>query len=221
MPDRVSRTDIHPPIDAVVFDIGGVLLDWNPRYLYRGLFDDEVEMEDFLARVCTLEWHHDNDLGVPLEQTCGQLAAAHPEYAELIWAWGRRSEEMIGGPIDGSVAILEDLHRAGVACYALTNMESWTFPLRRARFPFFSVFDGIVVSSHERVAKPDAEIFRRVTDRFALIPARTLLIDDALRNVEAADALGWQTIRFTSPAELRGALTTAGLLGTPAPVSER
>ena len=148
-PDPVSVDPIHAPIDAVVFDIRGVLLDWNPRYLYRKLFDDEAEMEYFLSAVCTPEWHHDNDLGVPMETTCGRLAAAHPEYAEQIWAWGRRSEEMIAGPLEETVAVLRELRDAGVRCYALTNMESWTFPLREARFPFFGWFAGIVVSGHE------------------------------------------------------------------------
>jgi HAD superfamily hydrolase (TIGR01509 family) len=208
----VSATDIHAPIDAVVFDIGGVLLDWDPRHLYRKLFADEAEMEYFLSAICTLEWHHDNDLGVPLEATCGRLADAHPDYAEMIWAWGRRSEEMIAGPIEGTVAVLDALHEAGVRCYALTNMESWTFPVRRARFPFFAHFDGIVVSSHEGVAKPDPEIFRRLLERFGLVASRTLLIDDALRNVEAARAAGMQAIRFSTPEQLRTGLEHVGLL---------
>jgi 2-haloacid dehalogenase len=208
---------IHPPIDAVVFDIGGVLLDWNPRYLYRKLFEDEGEMEYFLSAVCTLKWHQDNDLGVPLEQTCGRLAAERPEYAEMIWAWGRRSEEMIAGPIDDTVTLLRELHDAGTRCYALTNMESWTFPVRQARFSFFDCFEGIVVSSHEGVAKPDAEIFRRVVERFTLEASRTLLIDDAERNVDAARALGWNAIRFTSSEALRDALVDLGLLPAAAP----
>jgi 2-haloacid dehalogenase len=208
----VSAADIHAPIDAVVFDIGGVLLDWDPRYLYRKLFTDADEMEHFLATVCTLEWHHDNDLGVPLEETCGRLARAHPEYAEMIWAWGRRSEEMIAGPIEGTVAVLDNLHDAGVRCYALTNMESWTFPVRQARFEFFQDFAGIVVSSHEGVAKPDPEIFRRLLERFGLVASRTLLIDDAERNVAAARTFGMQALRFASPQALRVALEHVGLL---------
>ncbi len=208
----MSADDIHAPIDAVVFDIGGVLLDWNPRYLYRKLFDDETEMEYFLSSVCTMAWHRDNDLGVPLDETCGRLVAAHPEYAAMIWAWGRRSEEMIAGPIEGTVAVLRSLHEAGVRCFALTNMESWTFPTRRARFAFFECFDGIVVSSHEGVAKPDPEIFRRLLGRFGLAAGRTLLIDDAERNVDAARAFGMQAIRFSSPQQLRAALAHVGLL---------
>src|SRR6201987_657547 len=145
----------EPGRNAVVFDLGGVLLDWNPRHLYRKLFDgDEAAMERFLANVCTMEWHHAHDLGVPPER-----AKAPPHQAELIWAWSRRSEEMISGQVDGTVAILSDLKSAGVPCYALTNMERETYPLRLGRFDFMGWFDGAVVSGFEGVAKPDLAIF--------------------------------------------------------------
>ncbi len=199
-------------IEAVVFDIGGVLLDWDPRYVYRELFDDEDEMERFLAEVCTLEWHAAHDLGVPFAESCAALAQRHPEHAELIWAWGRRSEDMIGGPIAGTVEILRDLLAAGVPCYALTNMEAETYPLRRDRYDFMRWFAGTVVSSHEAVAKPNPEIFRRLLERFALTAAGTLLIDDSERNVEAARELGMQAIRFTTPGQVRAHLEQAGLL---------
>ncbi len=198
--------------EAVVFDIGGVLLDWNPRYLYRELFDDESSMERFLADVCTLEWHAAHDLGVPYERSCAALAERHPEQADLIWAWGRRSEEMIGGVVAGSVEILRELLAAGVPCYALTNMEAETYPLRRDRYAFMRWFDGALVSSQEGVAKPDPEIFRRLLDRFDLTAETTLLIDDAERNVAAARALGLRAIRFRSPAQARRELEQAGLL---------
>lgn len=198
--------------EAVVFDIGGVLLDWHPRYLYRELFDDEASMERFLADVCTLAWHAAHDLGVPYERSCAALAERHPEQADLIWAWGRRSEEMIGGVVAGSVEILRELLAAGVACYALTNMEAETYPLRRDRYAFMRWFDGTVVSSQEGVAKPDPEIFRRLLDRFDLRAETTLLIDDAERNVAAARALGLCAIRFRSPAQARRELEQAGLL---------
>jgi 2-haloacid dehalogenase len=200
------------PIEAVVFDIGGVLLDWNPRYLYRKLFDDEDAMNRFLEEVCTLEWHAAHDLGTPFEVSCARLAAAHPEEAELIWAWGRRSEEMVAGPISGTVEILRALRQRGVGCYALTNMESETYPLRLARYDFLRWFDGTVVSSAEGVAKPDAEIFRRLLSRFALTAQTTLMVDDSPRNVAAAAALGMRAVRFESPAQLRRYLQDAGLL---------
>ncbi len=202
-------------MDAVVFDLGGVLLDWNPRYLYRKLIDDEAEMERFLAEVCTMEWHAAHDLGVPVAESCAALAAAHPECAELINAWGERSEEMIAGPIPGSVEILEELLQTGVRCYALTNMERETYPLRLRRFPFMGWFAGTVVSSHEGVAKPDPEIFRRLVDRFALDPARTIMIDDSAPNIDTAASLGMTALRFTSPIALRAALDGLRLLSYP------
>ncbi len=197
---------------AVVFDLGGVLLDWNPRHLYRKLFDDEAEMERFLTEVCTLEWHRAHDLGVPPEQTSPPLAAAHPEHAERIWAWTQRTEEMLAGPIEGSVEILRELTSAGVPCYALTNMETWTYPGRRERYPFLTWFDGTVVSGFEGMAKPDPRIFELLLDRFGLTAANTLLIDDSPTNVRAARAVGMQAIEFASPASLRGWLEDAGLL---------
>jgi 2-haloacid dehalogenase len=197
---------------AVVFDLGGVLLDWNPRHLYRKLFDDEAEMERFLSEVCTLEWHRAHDLGVPPEETSPPLAAAHPEHAERIWAWTQRTEEMLAGPIDGSVEILQELTSAGVPCYALTNMETWTYPGRRERYPFLTWFDGTVVSGFEGMAKPDPRIFELLLDRFGLTAASTLLIDDSAANVQAARGIGMQAVEFSSPAALRHGLQDAGLL---------
>jgi len=198
---------------AVVFDLGGVLLDWNPRYLYRKLFGgDDAAMERFLAEVCTMEWHHAHDLGVPPERNVTALAQQHPDQADLIWAWSRRSEEMIRGPIDGSVRLLEELTARGVPCYGLTNMERETYPLRQQRFPFLSWFDGTVVSGFEGVAKPDPAIFELLLDRFDLDPATTLFIDDSPVNVEAARRVGIQAVEFESPERLRCRLEDAGLL---------
>jgi 2-haloacid dehalogenase len=159
-----------------------------------------------------MEWHHAHDLGVPTERTCAALAQAHPEQAELIWAWSKRSEEMIAGPIDGTVAILAELKSAGVPCYALTNMERETYPLRRERFDFLSWFDGTVVSACEGVAKPDPEIFELLLERFDLDPAKTIFIDDSAVNIKAARSLGIQAVEFDSPDQLRRALQDAGLL---------
>jgi 2-haloacid dehalogenase len=204
-----------PENDSVVFDLGGVLLDWDPRYLYRRLIDDEAEMEWFLREVCTLEWHAAHDRGVPMAESCAALAAVHPEYAELINAWHERSEEMVAGPIQKSVAILEELLQKGVRCYALTNMERETYPLRRQRFAFMSWFAGTVVSSHEGVAKPEPEIFRRLLDRFGLVPERTIMIDDSQPNIDTAASLGMTAVRFTSPTALRAALHGLRLVSYP------
>jgi 2-haloacid dehalogenase len=206
------RSPCPQPIDAVVFDLGGVLLEWDPRNLYRKLFDDEAEMERFLSEICTLEWHAAHDRGVPMLESCVELAAAHPDQAELILAWARRSEEMVAGPIQGTVEILRELRQAGVRCYALTNMEAETYPLRLARYPFMTWFDGTVVSSAEGVAKPDEEIFRRLLDRFGLDPRRTVMIDDSARNLESAAELGMTPIEFRSPEQLRERLEELALL---------
>jgi 2-haloacid dehalogenase len=195
---------------AVVFDLGGVLLDWDPRHLYRRLFDDEGEMERFLSEVCTMEWHHAHDLGVPTDQTIPALMEAHPEYAEMIRAW--RSEDMLKGPIDDTVEILRSLKEAGVPIYALTNMERETYPARRERYDFLRWFDGTVVSGFEGVAKPDRRVFELLLDRFDLTPETTLLVDDSPKNVAAARAAGMQAIEFETPAQLRQSLEQAGLL---------
>jgi 2-haloacid dehalogenase len=204
-------------IQAIVFDIGGVLLDWNPRHLYRKLFDDEQAMERFLSQVCTLEWHAAHDRGVPVEGSSARLAAMHPEDSDLIWAWGRRSEEMIGGPIHGTVEILRELKGRGVACYALTNMEAETYPGRRERYDFLRWFDGTVVSAFEGTSKPDLEIFERLLERFGLTAETTLFIDDSQANIDAARSLGMQTVRFESPEQLRRALERERLLATNQP----
>ncbi len=170
-------------------------------------------MERFLAEVCTLDWHVANDLGGrPVRENCVALARAHPDQAQAIMAWAERSEEMIGGAIEGTVGILAQLRAGGVPCYALTNMEAQTFPLRHERFAFMRWFDGAVVSSREGVVKPDPEIFRRLLVRFGLRAQSTAFIDDAQRNVDAAAALGLQTVRFTSPGALREWLVARGAL---------
>jgi 2-haloacid dehalogenase len=197
---------------AVVFDLGGVLLDWDPRHLYRKLFDDEAEMDRFLNEVCTMEWHHAHDLGVPPEETMPPLIAAHPQHADMIRAWTERSEEMLGEPIEPTVEILRQLKAGGVPCYALTNMESWTYPVRRERYPFLGWFDGTVVSGIERVAKPDPRIFELLLERFGLNASSTLFIDDKALNVAAARGVGMPAIEFESPEHLRRELEHAGLL---------
>lgn len=201
-----------PDFDAVVFDLGGVLIDWDPRHLYRQLFDDEAEMEHFLASVCTLDWHVAHDLGADTKASCEELALAHPEHAALIHAWADRSEDMVLGAIHGAVDVLADLKAKGVACYVLSNMERETFPVRRTRFPFIEWFDGHVISGLEGLVKPDPRIFRRLLRRFDLQPSRTVFVDDRQVNVEAAAQLGIHAVRFDSPERLRADLEALGLL---------
>jgi 2-haloacid dehalogenase len=202
----------HPPVGAVVFDVGGVLLDWNPRHLYRKLFANQAEMEWFLGEVCSPTWHAPHDRGVSTAASCAELASRHPEHSELIWAWWNRSEEMIGGVDVGSVGVLLAVRETGLPCYALTNMEAETYPLRLQRFPFLGCFDGTVVSGREGVAKPEAAIFRRLLDRFGLTPNTTLMIDDTEENLETASKLGIRTALFRSSRQLRAELEAVGVL---------
>jgi 2-haloacid dehalogenase len=199
-------------IESVVFDVGGVLVDWDPRHLYRSVFDDPEEMERFLAEVCSPEWHAPHDRGVSTAASCAELARRHPGQAELIWAWWLRSEEMVAGEVPGTARLVEELVAAGRRCFALTNMEAETYPLRRERFPFFAWFDGVVVSGLEGVSKPDPEIFCRLLDRYSLDEHATLFVDDNADNVETAASLGMQTVRFESADQLRDRLVQLRLL---------
>jgi 2-haloacid dehalogenase len=197
-------------VQAVVFDIGGVLLDWSPRYLYGDVLSDD-ELDHFLNAVCTTEWNLSLDAGRDFDVACKELAAEFPEYEDHIHAW-KRQDEMIRGGIDGTVAVARELLDRGVPSYLLTNMPGPVFERRRADYGFLQWFDGAVVSGYEGVLKPDPEIFRRLADRFGLEPATTLFIDDSSLNTDAAAALGFQTHRFTSPDELRRDLQARGLV---------
>ncbi|MGN6793283.1 MAG: HAD family hydrolase [Streptosporangiaceae bacterium] len=204
----------NPDIKAVVFDLGGVLLDWDPRHLYRKLIADPAEMSDFLAQICTPRWHLTHDLGADTEQSCRELAAAHPDQADLIMAWSERSEEMIAGQLDEAIGVLADVKSAGLLCLALSNMESDKFLLRKARFGFFRHFDGCVISGNEGVAKPDRKIFEVLLARYDLEPAATVFIDDLAANVAVARELGIMAVQYTTAGRLRHQLR---VLGVPIP----
>jgi len=178
-------------------------------------------MERFLAEVCTPTWHAAHDRGASTAASCAELASRHPEFSELIWAWSKRSEEMVGGVDAGSVEILREVKETGLPCYALTNMEAETYPLRFERYPFLGWFDGTVVSGQEGMAKPDPAIFMRLLDRFGLTSGTTLMIDDTAENLEAASELGMQTILFRSSRQLRTQLEAAGVLRRTRPSPER
>ena len=197
---------------AVVFDLGGVLVDWDPRYLYRQLFDDAEEMESFLAEVTTAEWNAHQDAGRPWAEAVELLVTEYPERRELIEAFHRRWPEMLAGEVPGTVDVLADLRAAGVRLIALSNWSAETFPFARARFEFLAWFEGIVISGDVGVNKPDRRIFDHLTERFGIDPAAAVFIDDSPANVHAAEALGFRAIRFTNAAALRRELTRLGLL---------
>ena len=199
----------------VIFDLGGVLIDWNPRYLYRQLFDgDDAAMEQFLAEICSPDWNLSLDAGRPFAEAVAELSAAHPEQRSRIEAYHRRWIEMIAGPIAPTVAILEELVEAGVPLWALTNWSSETFALVRPdpTFAFLDHFRTIFVSGELRLIKPDPAIYRHVLDSIGAAPGDCLFIDDSAKNVDAARAVGMAAHRFTDATALRAELTDLGLL---------
>ena len=204
-------------IRAVVFDLGGVLIDWNPRHLYRKLFADAVAMEQFLATVCTQAWNEEQDAGRPWDEAVVLLAARHPQHRELIAAYHHRWDEMLADPIAGSVEILADLRASRTPVYALTNWSAEKFPIARARYAFLAWFDGIVVSGEVGMRKPDPRIFGHLLERHGLAAPSTLLIDDSPANVAAARGLGMAAVPFTTPDRLRADLKSFGLLENAAP----
>lgn len=198
-------------IDAVIFDLGGVLIDWNPRHLYRTLFDDEAAMERFLSEVCTPAWNLEQDRGRPWAQAIAELSAVHPDKAGLIAAYRGRWHEMLNGPITGTVAILEELDDAGVELFALTNWSAETYPCAERLYPFLGRFRAVVVSGRIGLVKPDAAIYRHALARFGVAPERTLFIDDSARNVAGAAAVGLRAVRFAGAEGLRRDLAAFGL----------
>ena len=197
---------------TVVFDLGNVLVDWNPRHLYRKLFDDEAAMERFLAEVITRDWIIAWDMGRPMADGIAELAARHPRHGGEIAASHARWNEMIPGAIDGSVKILAELKQRGTPLYALTNWSAETFPIARPRFPFLEWFDGIVVSGEIKMVKPDPAIYRHLLRTHRLEAADCVFIDDSPANVAGAEDVGLKGLRFTSPAQLRRDLERLGLL---------
>ncbi len=184
-----------------------MLIDWNPRHLYRKLFAGRPgEMEAFLAEVCSQAWNERQDRGRRFADGVVELVAKYPQSAELIRAYDRRWPEMLGGAIAGSVALLRQLKGTGVALYALTNWSAEKFGHARERFAFIADFDGIVVSGEVGMIKPDPAIFAHLCTRFRLDPARALLVDDSPANVAAAETFGLHAVRFHSPERLRQVL---------------
>src|SRR4029453_4485791 len=185
-PGPVASKTMEPRITAVVFDLGGVLIDWDPRYLYRTLFNDEAAMEEFLATVTTQEWNPAQDAGRPWEEAIEELAEQYPERRDLIEAYWRRWPETLGDAIAPTVAVLEEVRWTGIRLYAPSNWSGETFPKARPRYPFLEWFDGIVISGDERLAKPDPRIFEVLTARYDVSPQETVFIDDHAPYVQAA-----------------------------------
>lgn len=183
-------------IDTVVFDLGGVLIDWNPRYLYRQLFDDEAAMEHFLAHVCNQAWNEQQDAGRPWREATAALVAAHPGHRAMIEAYAAGWETMLGGVHQDTIDVLAELKARGVRLYALTNWSHETFPVALRKYDFLHWFEGIVVSGEEGLIKPDPRIFELLFQRYGIAPERALYVDDSARNVEVSHALGMRAWHF-------------------------
>ncbi|MDD3726901.1 MAG: HAD family phosphatase [Dysgonamonadaceae bacterium] len=198
-------------IKNIVFDFGGVLVDWNPTYLYSKLFDNETEMNHFLENICTPEWNIRQDAGRPLVKATELLQAKHPEYKELIGHYYGRWDEMLGGDIKENVRVLEML-RPKYALFGLTNWSAETITIAYNRYDFFKHFDGIVVSGDENIVKPDPKLYQVLLNRYNLKANESLFIDDNLKNIEIAREMGFHTIHFTENVDLEKEVRDRGLL---------
>lgn len=200
---------MQKPVSTIIFDLGGVLIDWNPRYLYRKIFSTEEEVTWFLENICTSDWNDEQDAGRSFEEATRELIAKHPEFEEAISAWYARWQETISGPIQGTVDVLKGIRDASrFKLYALTNWSSETFPWAMANFDFLHWFEGIVVSGVEKTRKPRAEFFQILFDRYNITPTEALFIDDNVKNIEGARSIGLNTIIFKDPEQLRQELRT-------------
>ena len=200
---RDHAIDAGPRIDAVVFDLGGVLIDWSARYLYRSLLPDDAAVDAFLAEVGFGDWNTSLDAGRDWDEAVDWLAARHPARRTLIEAFRDRWEETLGGPIAPVVEILEELRGAGVRTFALSNWSRRTFEIAAPRFPFLRGFDEVVISADVGATKPDPRIYRALLERANLDPEATVFIDDGQANVDGALRLGIAGILYTDPPSLR------------------
>lgn len=201
-------------IHNIIFDLGGVLIDWNPNYVFDKVFEGRPDDKKyFFEHICTPDWNEEQDAGRPLADATQMLVDRHPEWKEQIESFYGRWTEMLGGAIEGTVEILRRLKASGrYKIYALTNWSAELFPIALERYEFLHWFDGRVVSGEEKMRKPQPEFYQLTLDRFGIKAEETLFIDDNLRNVQAAEKLGIGCIRFTSPEQLRDALQERALL---------
>lgn len=200
-------------ITTIIFDLGAVLIDWNPRYMYRTLFDDEAEMERFLAEITTPDWNEEQDAGRPLDEGTKMLVQQFPEHEHHIRAFYSRWDEMLGEAFHDTVEIFKQLKESGkYRIYALTNWSAETFPVAFERFDFLRWFDGIVVSGTEKMRKPTPEFYHILLDRYQVKAKDALFIDDNYRNILAAEKIGINCIHFTSAEQLEQDLLNLELL---------
>ena len=205
-------------INTIIFDLGGVLIDWRPRFVYEGVFESPEKLDWFFENVCTLDWNERQDAGYPIATAVEEKIAEFPEWEKEIRIYYDRWTDMLRGPIQGTVEILRQLKQnSSLEIYALTNWSAELFPIALERYEFLHWFDGIVVSGEEKTRKPFAEIYQRLLERYNVKAKEALFIDDNLRNVKAAADLGFSIILFQSPEQLKEDLEKIRLLGPPAP----
>jgi len=198
-------------IENVIFDFGGVLVDWNPRYLYLDYFKNESEMENFLHSVCTDEWNIEQDRGRSLAEGTRLLQEKFPEFHSLIQLYYDKWEVMLHGDIPETVSLLYKLKQK-FSIYGLTNWSAETITIAYERFPFFKEFNGIVVSGEEKMIKPDKRLYHILLDRYNLKAKNTIFIDDNIKNIKAAEELGMNAIHFKSSSQLEAELHSIGAL---------
>ena len=199
--------------NTIIFDLGGVLIDWNPDYVYKTIFDKEEDMRWFYQNICTSDWNEEQDAGRSLAEATELLVSKFPDHEKNIRVYYDRWTEMLGGPIFGTVEILESLKLKGnYKLYALTNWSAETFPVALQRYEFLHWFDGRLVSGEEKMRKPFKEIYHRLIDKFSIDPTRSIYIDDNTRNLAPAASLGLQTIHFRTPHQFRQELLNLGII---------
>lgn len=200
----MSRSD---NINTIVFDFGGVLIDWNPTYLYKKVFSLEEDMHYFLKNVCKQEWNELQDAGRTLAEGTDALISKFPKYEDYIKMYYNRWEEMLNGCIPEAVEILSKLYNdKRYRLYGLTNWSRETFPFAKERFPFLNFFEGVIVSGEVYLAKPDPKIFKLLFDKFSIIPKKSVYIDDSAVNIKTARALGMNTVHFQNPKTFKSQL---------------
>ena len=199
-------------LNTIIFDLGGVLIDWNPEYVFREVIPDEEKRRYFFENICTHDWNIEQDAGRLLADATEMLVKEHPDWEMEIRSFYGRWEEMLGGPIQDTVDLLRELRDAGdYRLLALTNWSHETFPVALERYDFLHWFEGILVSGEEKTRKPFPEIYELIIKRYDIDPSKAVFIDDSLKNVEAAQAVGLHGIHFQGAAELRKALAVHGM----------
>ena len=203
-------------IRTIIFDFGGVFIDWDPRYLYRRYFPGQPQaMENFLAEINFAKWNLEQDKGRPFAEAVASLSADFPQYAHLIHAYWEHWEDSIIGPINGSINVLHQLKKSGYALYGLSNWSAETFPIAYRKYGFFKLFDDIILSGEVKLVKPDPAIFDLTLRRIQLSAPECLLVDDSTVNIDVARQLGFKAIHFQSPEQLETELLNLQLLKSP------